>query len=99
VEVGPGQDLPKPFPAVLEKMLKSYDNPLISDFVFSSIMHRFPGKTIADIEWKINKVEFFMQNAERYHLLKEPMNIYSSLAHLPNMPMFSFRIPRHLTVV
>lgn len=40
---------------------------------------------------KINKVEFFFKNAERYHFFtKEPFNLYSSLSLYPNLPMFSF---------
>ncbi|MFH1224351.1 MAG: L-histidine N(alpha)-methyltransferase [Candidatus Diapherotrites archaeon] len=41
----------------LEKTLRSYDTPLVSNFVFSSIKHKFSDKGIGDIEWKINKKE------------------------------------------
>ena len=42
---------------------------------------------------KINKIDYFFKNATRYHFFtKEPFNLYSSLAHYPNLPMFSFNI-------
>jgi hypothetical protein len=41
---------------------------------------------------KINKIDYFKLNAKRYHFWDEPLNIYGSLAHYPNMPMFSHNI-------
>jgi uncharacterized SAM-dependent methyltransferase len=41
----------------LKKTLKFYSNPLVSRFVFSSIKHRFPGKSIASIRWLANEEE------------------------------------------
>lgn len=39
---------------------------------------------------KINAVKFFDKNNERYDLVNEHYNIYSSLAKFPLLPMFSF---------
>lgn len=41
---------------------------------------------------KINKTDYFHSNAKRYHFYEEPMNLYGSLAHYPNMPMFSHNL-------
>lgn len=41
---------------------------------------------------KINKTDYFHSNAERYHFYNEPMNLYGSLAHYPQLPMFSHNI-------
>lgn len=43
---------------------------------------------------KCNAVTYIYQNMERYHFFEEPMNIYHSLAHLPNLPMMAFSIPK-----
>lgn len=49
-------------------------------------------KSVAHRCLKMNMIQYFMLNVERYHFLEEPLNLYSSLATVPNMPMFSFVI-------
>jgi len=39
---------------------------------------------------KANAVHYLQQNFERYHFDSEPFNLYGSLGHFPNLPMFSF---------
>jgi hypothetical protein len=39
---------------------------------------------------KANAMRYLQMNFERYRFLSEPFNLYGSLAHFPNLPMFSF---------
>jgi len=39
---------------------------------------------------KINHSDYFYKNAQRYRFFECRMNLYNTLAKLPNMPMFSF---------
>lgn len=41
---------------------------------------------------KINHDVYFWKNAERFHFLTEPQNLYASLSLMPNVPMFSLNI-------
>lgn len=39
---------------------------------------------------KANAMRYLAMNFDRYHFLEHKMNLYGSLAHFPNLPMFSF---------
>ena len=39
---------------------------------------------------KANAMRYMVSNFNRYHFLKEEFNLYHSLAHYPDLPMFSF---------
>lgn len=39
---------------------------------------------------KANKIDYLLRNFDRYDFMKTPYNVYNSLAHYPNLPMFSF---------
>lgn len=49
------------------------------------VMHRY---------LKINALVYLYKNFERYHFFEEPFNLYQSLAHLPDLPMMPFSLPK-----
>lgn len=71
-----------------------YSNPTILYNIIECLKYRetvFIAKDKGVIRCvKANAVKFLQMNFKRYHFLEQEFNLYGSLGHFPNLPMFSF---------